>query len=74
MAVRNYRFFFAFVTATVVLIFYMMVVMVARVVLRVVVEGDGSIEKALEVVASGEGSSRLLQRVEIATRRLEPPA
>lgn len=54
MAVRNYRYFFAFVSMTVLLIFYMMVVMVVRVVLRVVVEGDGSVEKALEIVASGK--------------------
>lgn len=53
VAVRNYRFFFAFVGATVVLIFYMMAAMVARVVLRLAVEGDGSVERALEVVASG---------------------
>ncbi|CAM9679847.1 unnamed protein product, partial [Scytosiphon promiscuus] len=53
VAVRNYRYFFAFVSMTVVLIFYMMLAVVARVVLRVVVEGDGSIEKALEIVASG---------------------
>lgn len=54
MAVRNYRYFFAFVGATVVLIFYMMAGMVARVVLRLAVEGDGSVERALEVVASSE--------------------
>lgn len=53
VAVRNYRFFFAFVGSTVLLIFYMMAAMVARVILRVVVEGDGSVESALEVVASG---------------------
>lgn len=59
VAVRNYRFFFAFVGATVVLIFYMMVAMVARVVLRLAVEGDGSVERSLEVVASG---ARLRER------------
>lgn len=53
MAVRNYRYFFAFVGATVVLIFYMMAAMLARVVLRLAVEGDGSVERGLEVVASG---------------------
>ncbi len=53
VAVRNYRYFFAFVGSTVLLIFYMMAAMVARVVLRLAVEGDGSVEKALGVVASG---------------------
>eukprot|EP00752_Nemacystus_decipiens_P006989 g6269.t1 len=53
VAVRNYRYFFAFVGATVVLIFYMMAAILARVVLRLVVEGDGSVEKGLEIVASG---------------------
>eukprot|EP00903_Cladosiphon_okamuranus_P006968 g6782.t1 len=53
VAVRNYRYFFAFVGATVVLIFFMMTAMVARVVLRLAVEGDGSVERGLEVVASG---------------------
>ncbi|CAM9773666.1 unnamed protein product, partial [Laminaria digitata] len=52
VAVRNYRYFFVFVGTTVVLILYMVCVLVARVVLRVVVQGDGSVPKALEVVAS----------------------
>lgn len=33
---------------------YMLVVLVLRVVLKVVVEGDGTVPKALEIVASGE--------------------
>lgn len=55
---RNYRFFFAFVSSTVVLIMYMMLVLLARVVLRVMVEGDGTVPSFLEVIASGEGEER----------------
>lgn len=54
MAVRNYRYFLLFVSTTVVLIVYMLVVCIARIVLRVVVLGDGSVPKALEIVASSE--------------------
>ncbi|CAN0279155.1 unnamed protein product, partial [Ectocarpus sp. 4 AP-2014] len=53
VAVRNYRFFFAFVGSTVLLIFFMMVAVLARLVLRVLVDGDGSVESVFEVVASG---------------------
>ncbi|CAN0035970.1 unnamed protein product, partial [Ectocarpus fasciculatus] len=53
VAVRNYRYFFAFVGSTVVLIFFMMAAMLTRLVLRVLVDGDGSVESVLEVVASG---------------------
>lgn len=51
---RNYRFFLVFVSTTVLLIIYMLVVTISRVVLRVAVQGDGSVPKALEIVASGE--------------------
>lgn len=54
VAVRNYRYFFAFVGSTVLLIFFMMAAVLARLVLRVLVDGDGSVESVLEVVASGE--------------------
>ncbi|CAN0554308.1 unnamed protein product, partial [Ectocarpus sp. 12 AP-2014] len=53
VAVRNYRYFFAFVGSTVLLIFFMMAAVLARLVLRVLVDGDGSVESVLEVVASG---------------------
>lgn len=43
-----------FVSSTTLLIMYMLVVLVLRVVLKVVVEGDGTVPKALEIVASGE--------------------
>lgn len=41
-------------SATVALIGYMLAVCIARIVLRVVVLGDGSVPKALEIVASSE--------------------
>ncbi|CBJ31838.1 conserved unknown protein [Ectocarpus siliculosus] len=53
VAVRNYRYFFAFVGSTALLIFFMMAAVLARLVLRVLVDGDGSVESILEVVASG---------------------
>lgn len=54
VGVRNYRYFLSFVSMTVVLIAYMMAVTVARIVLRVAVLGDGSVPKALEIIASSE--------------------
>lgn len=52
---RNYRYFLLFVSATVLLIAYMLAVIITRVILRVVKMGDGSVPKAIEIVASGEG-------------------
>lgn len=54
---RNYRYFLVFVSTTVVLIAYMLSGTIARVVLRVAVLGDGSVPKALEIIASGERST-----------------